>query len=272
MKLGLMFGVPAAVVILGIFGFIYYRFRAAPPPLCAEGPINEECRCGEQSEEAKNTGFCCDNLWADFDCALTKAPQPLIPSINGILTINAEESALDQVISNIKSAEANIPGEGARIIALKLADSPSRYATLDDVIKIFGIVMPENLKTDNQTFNLILYSKPIEGSPLTPETRLVLVLSQKNKSSLEQTMSDWETTMLEDTKPMILGEPAESATPEFISTVYHNGFFRYKNLPIKLTTINYTIYQNLVILGTSKNSIFYVYDSLNPNNPGAASP
>jgi len=127
--------------------------------------------------------------------------------------------------------------------------------------------LPDNLKTNTEAFNLLLYAKPQNFSETDPaqETRLVLVLKQKDGSLAEQIMSGWEATMLQDMRPIILGQPSASATAGFISTTYNNGFFRYKNLPTKTATINYTIYQNLVILGTSKSSIFYVYDSTNRN-------
>ncbi|OGZ34333.1 MAG: hypothetical protein A2Y98_00300 [Candidatus Portnoybacteria bacterium RBG_19FT_COMBO_36_7] len=271
LKFALMFGAPAAIIISVIFGFIYFYFSTAPPPLCPQGQITEECRCSEQSEETKTTGFCCDNLWVDFDCTLTKLPEPLIPSIDQILTIDAQGDTLTNLVYEIEKSDNNISDEGARIIALKLANYPSRYATLDELINIFGIVLPEDIKENNQAFNLLLYVNlsPNYLTSSAPEYRLALVLRQKNKSALEQIMQEWEETLLEDMKPMVLGQPEEPATAEFVSTVYRNGFFRYKNLPIKTTTINYTIYQDLIILGTSKNSIFYVYDAFGLNNSDA---
>jgi len=265
LRIGLIFGIPATILILGIFGFIYYYyFLNAPKPLCQEGQINSDCRCGE---ETKNTGFCCNSLWTDYDCSLTKVSVPLIQSIDQILTIDAQSANSDKIISDLKQTGQENFTETAKIIALKLQDSPPKYATLNDLISIFGISLPDNLKTNTEAFNLLLYAKPQNFSETDPaqETRLVLVLKQKDGSLAEQIMSGWEATMLQDMRPIILGQPSASATAGFISTTYNNGFFRYKNLPTKTATINYTIYQNLVILGTSKSSIFYVYDSTNRN-------
>jgi hypothetical protein len=287
MKLGLVFGVSAGVVILAIFGFIYFYFwnTPAPKPLCPEGQITAECRCGEQATETKTAGYCCNNLWIDYDCGLTKLPQPIIPSISDSLTFN-DVSDASSLMPDILNSNTGITDEGAKIITLNLANSPPRYATLDDLIKIFGLILPDQIKSNNKSFNLLLYvnqspnyifstsslalldasSSPEILATSTPEYRLVLVLEQKDPSGLEQIMTNWEQTMLDDMRPLIFGQPYGSASPEFISTVYHNGSFRYKNLPLKNTTINYFIDQNLIILGTSKNSIFYVYDALNPNN------
>jgi len=269
-KFALIFGVSAAVVILGISGFIYYRFWGAPKPLCPEGQINASCSCGGQT---KTSGFCCNGLLSEYDCFFTKSPGPLIETINLAMNINAQGASSDKILSDIVNASQSILNETARIVALKMSDSPKKYATLDDLIRIFGITLPENLKANTQSFNLLVYIKPGNtSSPTDPtkEIRLVLVLSQKDSSPAGQTMSVWETTMLNDMKPLILGGPSASATANFVSTNYNGGFFRYKNLPTKTATINYTIYQNLVIIGTSKNSVFYVYDSANINNPGAA--
>jgi len=260
LKIGLTFGIPATIIILGIFGFIYYNFWVVPSS-CQEGQINADCICGGQT---RTSGFCCNNIFSDYDCFFTKTPEPLIETLNLTMNIDAQGASSGKILSDIVNAGQGILNETARIVALKMSDSPKKYATLDDLTNIFGIALPDNLKANTQTFNLLVYIKPA-----TKEIRLALVLKQKDSSLTEQIMTAWETTMFNDMKPLILGVPGTPATAKFISVNYNGGLFRYKNLPTKTTTINYTIFQNLVIIGTSKNSIYYAYDSANRNSNAA---
>jgi len=277
-KLVVIFGVLLLAVGLAAGAYFFWPSEQ-PKPVCQEGQITTACQCGA---DIKETGFCCQNNWLEKDCSVTKPPIALISAINQQLPINIKDATLNKVIADIKTNLEGSTEEKARLVVLKTGVSPATYATLDETVALFGLKIDSLIKNNTSDFNLLAYVNPAVASTSTstatvgsgnasssPETekeiRLLLVLKQNHPSLILPAMTGWETTMLEDIKPMILGSPGPSMTSEFQSSSYNNGSFRYKKLsPITTAlAINYTVKDNILIIGTSKNSVFYAWDAVN---------
>lgn len=99
-------------------------------------------------------------------------------------------------------------------------------------------------------------------SPLCYSPRLAIVFSVVDPTIVKSMMgvAGWEATFFTNFRPFILGEPKEEIL-EFKDFLYKNKVsIRYKNLPIHTTTLNYGIYKDLLIIGTSKNSFIKTVD------------
>ncbi|MFH0852332.1 MAG: hypothetical protein V1845_01880 [bacterium] len=276
-KLTIIFGVLILAVGLAAGAYFFWPGEEEKP-ICQEGQITAACQCGV---DIKENGFCCQSNWIEKDCSVTKPPVALISTISQQLQLNIKDATANKVIADIKTNLEGSSEEKARLVVLKTGTSPTTYATLDETATLFGLKIDSAIKNNTSDFNLLAYINPAVASTSTstiavnsgiasstPQTekeiRLLLVLKQKDKEAATDDMIAWEQNMLDDLKPIILGSPGEPATADFQNVEYHNSLFRYKNLPTKMTTINYTFLDDLLIIGTSKNSIYYVYDTANP--------
>jgi len=262
-KTWLVIAIIFAILILA-GGTLYFAWPAQPIP-CQTGQISESCLCGQ---EVKGSGFCCNNRWMEDDCAYLMPPAPLISAVNQTIKIEAKGKGAGQILESIKQVMLDAVQEETKPLTFKIDESPDKYAqTLDEVAGLLGFNLPSSFKENTDAFNLIVYANPkfatstaTSSPPTETEIRLVLVAKQKDSSSAQQIMTDWEPTMLDDLTPMILATPGQPATTEFQQTEHNGGIFRYLNLPTSTATVEYAVLNDLIIIATSKNSIFYVYD------------
>jgi len=247
------------LILAGSGAYFYLNYWPLAKPICEQGQISQACQCNGQTLD---TGFCCKGVWLDKDCSFAQPIEPIISSLNQRVAIDA--SVPEKTVANIKEASQGIEILGARLIDLKLTNSPVTYAkTLNQAEKALNIKLPSDVISNAETFNLVVYVKPTEGLPNDPnkEIRLAFIIKPKNTSQTQSVLAQWESTMVEDLKPMIIGAPGEPVTPDFQTALYHDGLFKYQNLPTSNLTIDYVVKNNLLIIATSKNSAFYVFDA-----------
>ena len=181
------------------------------------------------------------------------------------LSVDAKNRDLNQIVSDIKSGAPGDLKPKARLVALKTSFSPDAYATFDDFLNIFGLNISTRIKENTANFNLLVQTNPAEQSDaLSPQTkkevRLVLILKQKDPGIANEAMRTWETEMVGDLSPLLLAAPSNPPLSEFSTRVYNNGTFRYFSMPNYHLTINYVVTGDYLIIGTSRESIFYIYD------------
>ena len=194
----------------------------------------------------------------------------MIGAISQTAAIESENKDLTAILEDIKNVALEATEEQARPLVFKIGSSPDRYAqTLNEMGIIFGLNIPPAFVDNTSAFNLIIYAKPqidtssssTATSTQESEIRLVLAAKEKDPELAQSIMTNWEQTLPQDLGPMLLAVPGEPATNEFQDWSYKNANFRYLNLPISKTTLNYVFSNDLVIIGTSKNSIVYVFDA-----------
>jgi hypothetical protein len=267
-KLILAFSAFIFLVLAGAAGYFYFTGALPWPkkPVCQEGQITQKCQCGGQ---LKNAGFCCNNLWLESDCIFSRPPQTLISSIQQTITIDAQNANSEKILAEAKKAGEAMNQEGAKLIALKISENPPKYATPEETISLLGVTVPSEIKNNTDGLNLLLYFRPtiaLASSTEEKQIRLLLVLKQKNQNIIAKALTSWEATLADDMSLLFLEEAGPPLTSDFQTGLYNNGYFRYKKLPVSSITINYTFKNNLIIIGTSKYSIFYAWDALN-NTP-----
>lgn len=181
-----------------------------------------------------------------------------------LLTINVGNKNLDQITDEIKSDFATKTDQTAKLIALKMSSAPDIYATFDDFINLFGLNLSTQIKTNTENFNLLAHFFPVEDQDGAPkkEIRLALVLKQKDPTIIAEAMRIWEAEMIGDLMPLLLETPHDPPLNDFSTRVYNNGTFRYFSMPDYHLTINYVVANNYLIIGTSRESIFYAYDQI----------
>jgi len=105
-------------------------------------------------------------------------------------------------------------------------------------------------------YNLLLFSQK-EGK------RLGLVTKVENSENLKGQMRSWEPTMLGDFKNFYPTQlPGQAASKNFLDDNYKNVIIRYENLPFSTLTLNYTVLDNYLIIGTSKELIYSIIDRI----------
>lgn len=120
---------------------------------------------------------------------------------------------------------------------------------------------PEALDKINRKGNLILH---LDGK----EKRAALVFDIITDEGLIAALRKWESSMAADlsdlfldgiSKEMIISEPFKDA-------VYKEENIRYLNMPLHNTTIDYAVADNMLIITTSKESMFKLVDFVKNNH------
>lgn len=185
------------------------------------------------------------------------------------------EKTKDAILNGLSNVEQNITQRPYLVNVLIEYDEDEcnkSWLSAADFFSLFGITTPsgffENVKEDN--YNLLLYLPDAEerntciaqnisdSSCYGP--RLAMAFLTVNFENTKAMMGNWEQTFFTDLSPLILGSPVDSAD-DFGGSLYKDKIeFRYKNFPTSTTALNYGVYKNILIIGTSKNSLYKTAD------------
>ncbi len=117
-------------------------------------------------------------------------------------------------------------------------------------------ISPFALNDIKGNYNLFLYSQ-------STGRRLGLIAEIENPENLKQQLKIWEPTMLDDFKNFYPAQvPGPRASQNFLDDIHLNVVIRYVNLPKPDLTFNYTILNNLLIIGTSKEIMYTMIEKL----------
>ena len=210
----------------------------------------------------------------------TCEPVDLLSPI-GILPFLSEEkiTITQKTKSDILSALSTIDGAITQrpymvrvLIEYTVNECEKSWLSAADFFNIFGIKVPAdfftNIKGDN--YSLVYYMPDSEekntciasnvAGALCYGPRLGIAFSLQNLDYTKAMMRNWEQTFFSDLSPLILGE-AQDSTSEFGGSLYKEKIeFRYKNFPISTTALNYGLYKDILVIGTSKNSLYKASD------------
>ncbi|MFH2032796.1 MAG: hypothetical protein ABIJ40_19555, partial [Bacteroidota bacterium] len=140
---------------------------------------------------------------------------------------------------------------------LAILKNEKEFLSLNELFQKLEITPPPyTISNLEENYTLVIYSQE-QGK------RLNLVIQVKNSEILKQRMKEWESTMLNNfSKFYIDDQPGEKASEAFLIDNYKGIDIRYINLPDTDLTLNYTIRNNLLIIGTSKQAIYSIVDNL----------
>jgi len=98
-------------------------------------------------------------------------------------------------------------------------------------------------------------------SCFSPRLGMIFHVTPVNLDLVRGVMEDWESTMAQDVRPMVFGNPSLPPT-EFSSATYRGIAVRFINLPTSTTAVNYALTDSFVVIATSKNSLYNVLDRI----------
>lgn len=272
-KKGLFIVLAIVVALLAAGGGFVYWWNFMRQPATHLECQNFQC----VSVEGEGENLC----QTDDDCL---PPEPEMPvsliSVSGTEVVEfVDGQELAEFLNNLNAVINKQTEQDSlrRILIKKVSTDKREYASLTDLSDMISNIrfsIPLALKSSfGENYTLFVYTPGTEeydicqsaglsgSSCFGPRLGLVIELSDKTEATSE--LVKWEETILDDLKPLILAETTGEA--EFQSSTIEDlkgaSFVRYANLPISSISIDYGIKDNLLIIGTSKNSFFKALNS-----------
>jgi len=193
-----------------------------------------------------------------------KPPTPLL-SINSteIITIKDKTTLVNKLTSVLASDQ---PEGTLKYIPIKITEPEEKFISFKELAEILNFNIPQEIMGQyNDQYSLIIYSQK-KGiiSPFLKnisKNRLCLILALKN-SDIEDTLIEWEKTILQDLKLLYLNfnvapiSEAVFSNSERIDITPH----RFINLNTSYLSLDYALFQNKLIITTSKESANKILD------------
>jgi len=177
-------------------------------------------------------------------------------------------SRIDEII-----LEDQTDGSLRRILVKLVIAQEKRYASFSEFANMLNIVVPDDLMVDDYT--IFVYSPKDNEAELCQDAgiqdtrcygpRLGLVIKSTDIQTTKNAVSTWEETLISSLNPFILAQISDTQEVGFQSDLnpsYPDSGIRYKNLPISSIAVNYAFNNNLLIISTSKHSLYQALDRL----------
>lgn len=280
----IIFGIIAA--LLAVVGGLVFWWNYLRAPILA--PVHFECQEFQCiSVEGEGT----DKCKVSVDCVPEEPREPisLIP-VKKTETIEITVSKTDNLLVSVSqeqlskfnnsiNAVMNRGNEGElRRILVKIANQEKRFADLGEVMTLINsgnIGIPSDLLKSVKDYTLFIYTPAKKDFDLCKtagltdllcsEPRLGLVIDASDLAQVRSQLSDWEETMVKDLSGLIRADISagpyefnDSSEPNYSGA----SFIRYVNLIQPVVSIDYGMRGDLLIVGTSKNSMRKVIDAL----------
>lgn len=203
------------------------------------------------------------------------SPIGILPFLSSEEKITITQKTKGDILSGLSTIDQSITQRPYMVrVLIEYAEDECNKSWLSaaDFFSIFGIRVPTdfftNVKGDN--YSLVYYMPDSEekntciasnvAGAMCYGPRLAIAFSLQNFDYTKAMMTNWENTFYEDLSPFILGEAQVGSSP-FGGSLYKEKIeFRYKNFPISTTALNYGLYKDVLIIGTSKNSLYKTSD------------
>lgn len=262
----LIFFLLLTIVSALTFFFLSYQLESPlpPPPDLPEAqlaslpkppstPTHKECR-GLKCITIEGEGP--DLCKGDEDC------KPVLPPI--ALEIS-EELKLTSLSSDVfiplldkKFQKEYPPGTFIEIIPKYKGE----LLTISQLFKALDLHPPKEVKENLETYTLYLYSQK-ELFVQKRKNRLgISFRAQEGKiGTVRKAMSQWEKVLPNDFyKVHTLWKRGEKASPNFLDNRYKNIHIRYTNFPVPDLSIDWAIKKDILILTTSRESMWKTID------------
>jgi hypothetical protein len=169
-----------------------------------------------------------------------------------IITLTNEKSLFETLKDEAKSEQTI--NTFKRVAILK---NETEFISLNEFFQALEIsVSPYTLGDLKTNYTLVIFS---QGTG----KRLGIVAEVQNPEDLKNQMRSWEQTMLDDLKNFYISDvPGARASKTFLDDIYSGVAIRYVNLPYTTLTLNYTILNNLLVIGTSKELMYTTIDRI----------
>jgi len=149
-----------------------------------------------------------------------------------------------------------------------IKDSSGNMVVLKDALEGIGMntqSFPQTfIESSENEYDIIVFKT------LRSTARLGLAIKLKDSESMRSAMSSWENDrpkMKESLDPLFISDRSSDITNSFFQTGAYKGVsLRYVSLPDKDTAIDYFIYNNILVIATSKDDTFNLIDLLTAGN------
>jgi hypothetical protein len=160
-----------------------------------------------------------------------------------------------------KAAQRPLPPGRFKHLVLK---KNNVYPDLDKALGELKIQLPADMplsgiNADNYT--LFLYYQRLENTS-SSTARLGLVARAQDAVSLKQYLKNKETDLAGIFGPMLMTTTATSSSSPFSDNTYRNTAIRYINFPNSDLTIDYAVWDDWLLVTTSKESAYAVLDKM----------
>lgn len=188
------------------------------------------------------------------------------------ISLNAPErativAALNQSVAAQRQHEALV-----RLVFLVTEGNVQRELTWNELAAALELTVPATVSAQlTPTYNIFLLPTTVYDTAQCNEAgverpdcagpRLGIALAATNSAALSSSLGQWEATMVRDLRNLIVAEVTGETRP-FLDATYNAVPVRYRNLPLPTVTIDYALTNNLLIITTSKSSMFAAIDAL----------
>lgn len=202
----------------------------------------------------------------------TILPQSLFPTeeTTTITLKIGQKKILSSELEKLMKKEQN-PGTFTRILVKFISeDGAQEYASLVDLIDALRVSFPSEVLTAlENNYTLFIYSqKEILTSPFAiglGQNKLGLIIKIAKKEDLGSKFLSWENTMNQDLDALFLGKKISFTSQlRFEDIPYRDVLIRTLYLPNRFSCLNYTFYDNKVMISTSLETTQALIDKLTP--------
>lgn len=147
------------------------------------------------------------------------------------------------------------------LVELKIIGKDNQPIGKKDFFASFGATIP-NSTLMKLSEDYSLFAKKEQGI-----AKLGLVFKTVTSAGLADEMKKWEPTITTDLKPLYLDRNVSTMKVSFSSSKYKNADIRYFNFlsPVAVTSLDYSIISNFLVIGTSKESMRSILDYMSDN-------
>jgi hypothetical protein len=226
-----------------------------PLPPAAPNPTHKECR-GQKCEivEGKGVDLCQDD---------TVCQPPLPPMVIGV----SEEIELSSLNSDVfislldEKFKKEYPPKTFIEIVPKYQ---GQLLTISQLFEGLDLHPPQDIKDNLETYTLYLYSQE-ELFSQERRNRLGIAFKIKEGKSgvVRVAMSEWEKVLPDDfLKVHTLWQRGEKASSDFLDNTYNGIRIRYTNFPVPDLSIDWAIKNDILLLTTSRESMWQTINVL----------
>jgi len=181
------------------------------------------------------------------------------------LAIDIDNSDITKIKEIIKKYVDKVAESGSltpiEFVVTDLKNNPVNFSLFASKMEInFSQELISNLNNETK-FSLFIYND-------NQKTRLGLVVDSIDDYKLKKALFQEEADIVKEIEPLFLDISYDSEIKSFSSSSYDNMEIRYNNLtPFGELTVDYTIFQNKLVIGTTKLTIRAIMDRIKNNSP-----
>jgi len=173
--------------------------------------------------------------------------------------INIKEGKEADLLNELKKKAAEFQEKNTfrRILLKKIGREKDYFLSSQEIFGALGINLSADILSNlNEDNTLFIYAQE-------QKNRLGIIIKNDNADNLKIYLKSWEATMVNDLKPLFLGEKLiQPAVTEFKDSPYKEVNIRYLNFIDSIFAVDYALVGDYFVITTSKESMHGVIDKV----------